>query len=371
MVVNRIGKMMVSMLVLAFAFEAAYAEEITLTLSNDSARFENDDIVMEYNNIGGGGRCTMFKLKAEDVDNADRGLNNIDPFPIWGGVRWDGEHGPARRPLSGTSVLKDEPDEKTVFLDFGGGDQQEMTIYPNGTYVKVRYLKSATNYLDAPLTPGGKMMDEAEYCIYGADSWTRGYKESCQNSYYNTSCGDPEDAGALNYKGWMIYGVYNKDNGIGLARLMPADMMWALKLAAVGYQGFEGFARGTYPMDAYLYCFTGGCEGSLELGMQIADWANGDGERPGVETAVTPAADRMEKKGLRINLHGNAFSVAVPDNSKYQLVMRNLSGRVVLRTSLAGAGQHTVDRSQLSSGLYAISLESQNRQFRGKIALAD
>jgi hypothetical protein len=169
----------------------------------------------------------------------------------------------------------------------------------------------------------------------------------------------------------MIYSVYNRDNGMGLGRVMPADMMWALKLVAVGYQGFEGFARGTYPMDAYLYCFTGGCDGSVELGKKIADWANGDGERPGSETRSIQPAGGMDTKRFRVCQHGNAFSVVIPDDGECSVVLRDLSGRIVQRTSLAGEGQHTVDGSRLSCGLYAISVESQNRRFHGTIALAD
>jgi hypothetical protein len=113
---------------------------------------------------------------------------------------------------------------------------------------------------------------------------------------------DSPDAGSLNYHGWFVMSVYNSKNGVGFGRVAPVDRINNLKL--LFYKGFELFpdlaigknSRKHVPFTCYLFASTGGGDGSLRMGLKLADY--GLGEQPGNHDIIgLSPSDRMPRNG--------------------------------------------------------------------------
>jgi hypothetical protein len=134
---------------------------------------------------------------------------------------------------------------------------------------------------------GGANVADNQYAIYGADKWLRKYtihpdayfdsdvKDDLANNPdgpSNLPVADPVDAGSLNYHGWFILPVIDSANGIGIGRVMPVKDANIIKL--LFYKGVEVFAdyqRDHETFTSYLFASTGGANGALNLGKDIAD----------------------------------------------------------------------------------------------------
>lgn len=70
--------------------------------------------------------------------------------------------------LTKAEIKADGPKVKTVHLEFDGGEkQQDVSIYPNSTYIKIDYIDAGINIVDI----GDRCGSTGEWVIYGADKW--------------------------------------------------------------------------------------------------------------------------------------------------------------------------------------------------------
>jgi hypothetical protein len=197
-----------------------------------------------------------------------------------------------RGTLRNATLIYDDSYRKTVRLewnttsDSGSYFASEVSIYPNSTYIKIKYVNavSGVNIVEQA-QPGGTT--SGTHVAYGGDRWIRGYVTldytPTKGSYYNRfpadEVYDPADGGSLNYKGYFIVGVYNNLSdsayrGLGIGRVVPVNTIEIIKLLFSSSQrvGFELFHfNESTPFDTYLYAVTGGSSEILLMGKTLVD----------------------------------------------------------------------------------------------------
>ena len=195
-----------------------------------------------------------------------------------------------RGPITKAEVTHVGPDRMTVRLEssakteptafHGSRVVEQVTIYPDSCILRMDYLEYGVNIVDWA-SPGG--VTEGRAVIYGADRWVRGHV-LYPDQYYSVlpeEKGDPDDAGSLNYHGFIIAGVYNPANNRGVGRVMPVAHTSVMKHMG-RYRGVEWFPHVEWsppyaskgrrrPFVGYLYVVTGGAEEILSVGKRIAD----------------------------------------------------------------------------------------------------
>jgi hypothetical protein len=184
-----------------------------------------------------------------------------------------------RQELDKAEIITDDENCITVRLHWPGNKgrpdaEQEYTMYPDSSLVKVDYLKWFVNIVD--ISGGGDT-----WVLYGAKDWVREYLDY-PNHYYNRAESDidnikepdPTDAGPLNYHGSFIMGVYDSQDQAGWGRVMPIKSIPIIKLLpwhGKGFELFPDYQQEHKPFTGYIYTVTGGAEGIINLGKQIAD----------------------------------------------------------------------------------------------------
>jgi hypothetical protein len=160
---------------------------------------------------------------------------------------------------------------------------QEITVYQDKPWIKIRYLDWLVNIVDIA-HPGGT--NQGRYQFYGAEQWKRDYT-FWENVYFCKYPGDigymniteVEDPAPLSYKGHFIMGVFNPQNGRGYGRVLPVEPTDIIKLLfedrPCGLEIFPCYNRQHQPFDSYLFPVTDGKDGVLSLGQRIVDEAQG------------------------------------------------------------------------------------------------
>jgi hypothetical protein len=183
--------------------------------------------------------------------------------------------------LTNASVTADTPAVKTVRLEFitdqyEGDTIEDVSIFPDSPYIKIDYRKYGVNIVDIA-TPGGSF--SADYAIYGADKWKRGY-DLYEKAYYCHSFHDigyqnitgVDQPGPLNYHGWFVLNILNAANGRGYGVLAPvADIDIVKLLFKRGFELFPHYMRYHAPYTSYIYLVEGGATNAIHTGKQIAD----------------------------------------------------------------------------------------------------
>jgi len=179
--------------------------------------------------------------------------------------------------MTNATIIYNGTDRKTVRLTWDdnifGEDIQEVSIYPNSTYIKIDYIKYGLNLVEIG-SPGGST---GSYKFYGAESWIRGY-DLYPDSYYNRyppdGYNDPANAGSLNYNGYFIGGIYRSSNNRGYARVMPVSATNIIKLLFNrGFEWYAYYGQMHQAFTSYLYVVTGGASEIVSVGQQLADGA--------------------------------------------------------------------------------------------------
>lgn len=181
--------------------------------------------------------------------------------------------GAANRGLMTNAYLKySGPDRKTVRLEWNDGAWvEEVSIFPDGAYLQIDYLKYGIDVLDLG-APG--QTTSGYYEFHGGAGWRRPYVLNPE-SYYNRHPGggynDPADGGALNDNGYFVGGVYNPENQRGYGRVMPIGAVDVIKLIDNrGFQFFPYYRQTPAPFTGYLFAVTGGPAEILAVGGQLA-----------------------------------------------------------------------------------------------------
>lgn len=191
-----------------------------------------------------------------------------------------------RAPLTRAEIKQDTLSVKTVHLEWAGqrqypGAAADVSIYPDGPFVRTDYLSWCVNVVDIGW-PGGTRT-AAEYVIYGADAWKRGqllypqvYFDRWPGDIGHENVTEVDDPGPLDYHGWFIMGVYNPANGIGYGQVVPVEAVDVIKLLkferdGMGFELFPYFHRPHQPFRGYLYAVTGGAQEIISLGQRLAD----------------------------------------------------------------------------------------------------
>ncbi|MBK8088857.1 MAG: hypothetical protein IPK31_13450 [Chitinophagaceae bacterium] len=233
---------------------------------------------------------TELLIKSANNENQADSSGQVDG--VWMG------YGIGRGVLSNGSFIKyDGDDMKILHLEWGNGQViQELTIYPDNPVIKIDYIKYGVNIVDIGLPGGSKGI----YSFYGGVEWQQ-LRQSIKDTalinnsnehhkltgvlypaYPNPIIDIPDWKGLeptpMNYKGYIIMGLYNSKNGRGFGRVMPVNSINYLKL--LWNRGFEGFPywmgdgkkRGLRPaFTGYLFIVTGEANEIVNLGKSIAD----------------------------------------------------------------------------------------------------
>lgn len=261
------GGRLVLALALAFAGAAQTARAATwgrVSVGQDSAGryvavLENSQLRVRYGYQVIDGRpqtaITDFVLRAVGENQAGRFLDG----------------GAGRGVLTQASVKTDGERQKTLHLEWDNGARiEEVSIFPDGAYIQIDYLKFGVDVLDLGVYGDGS----GAYRFWGGENWVRDYVRH-PASYYNRVASDggtdPSDGGALNYRGYFIGGVY-RSSGRGFARIMPVAAGDILKLlAGQGLQAFPYYGRPPAAYTGYLLAVTGGADGLIADGRAILD----------------------------------------------------------------------------------------------------
>ncbi len=181
-----------------------------------------------------------------------------------------------RGTLKSAVVVRDDAECKTVrmvwhSLDEKPDPEEEVSIFPEGAFIEIRYLRWNVNIVD--LTTGG-----AHFAVHGADHWVRGYVPYPQHYYNrvehhidNITVPDVADGGPLNYHGSFILGVYDEPTGIGWAQVMPVTAVSIIKLLDHGFEIFPWFKQPHHEFTAFLLGVTGGPREIERIGEKLAD----------------------------------------------------------------------------------------------------
>jgi hypothetical protein len=253
-------------LVIAFGAIACFAADavsITITGSN-TIELENSVIKAKYQPNSHDGGMVNFIIKEFNDDVAGGG----------GGERLDAGH--ERGAPKKATIIKDEPDEKTVEIEWTNYGKSQVTIFKDSPVLRIHYLSMwhIFEWGDNRNTNNGR------FEIYGAAEFQelRGlskmypqYKESGGDPYFQVSKQGVDCP--LNYQGHVILGMYHKDTQRGFVRVMPIDKLDKLKMMTGC--GFEMYRNKT-PLTGYLCAITGGAEQVIAYGKLLAEGKLGD-----------------------------------------------------------------------------------------------
>lgn len=181
-----------------------------------------------------------------------------------------------RGPLKDAVVVRDDAERKTIRLVWQSLDEkpdpeEEVSIFPKGAFIEIRYLRWNVNIVD--LTTGG-----AHFAVYGADHWVRGYAPYPLHYYNrvehhidNITNPDVADGGPLNYHGSFILGVYDQPSGAGWAEVVPVPAISIIKLLDHGFELFPRFKQPHQEFTSFLFGVTGGPREIERRGKELAD----------------------------------------------------------------------------------------------------
>lgn len=181
-----------------------------------------------------------------------------------------------RGTLKQAVVVRDDAERKTIRLVWQSLDEkpdpeEEVSIFPTGPFVEIRYLRWNVNIVDR--TTGG-----AHFAVYGADHWVRGYVpyplhyyNRVEHHIENIKAPDVADGGPLNYDGSFILGVYDRPSGAGWAEVMPVSAVSIVKLLDHGFEIFPRFKQPHRAFSSFLFGVTGGPQEIERRGKELAD----------------------------------------------------------------------------------------------------
>lgn len=264
-------------------------EGCSISLTEESGfirvQLENEVIKAVYSpNSGANGfeyYLSEFVDKEVNINSAFCDLKSVVGLD---GAAWRGV-------ITNAVIVEDEPDSKTVRLDFDGIQGRptwnvEVTIVSNQPWLKIRYLKYYVNVVDQGC-PGGT--NNAEVVFHGGDEWMELRSWDKVPLYVGGSSNVPffnatdnyadrrrDTPGPLDYNGCFIMGLYNPINDVGFGRVVPNDLISGINIlsGATGPRGFEvltAWGMDKVPYTQYLFLFQNGKEGLLSAGRAIAD----------------------------------------------------------------------------------------------------
>lgn len=215
------------------------------------------------------------------------------------GVAWKLDGANFRNGLKKLTIVKDEPDVKTVRIAYHDNNFQgissvgtiaEVSIFPHSPVIRTKYLRYGKKFVTVDLcSPGGASAEQVRYKIYGDDKYIRGHVLSGDSTYW---CGltsesfphqclksDPDDGGSLNYHNHLIATVYNPKNQVGFGRVMPIYRpghggIRMLRLIAVvpGFSTYPSWmSSNQLPFTGYLFFFKASPDSAIAMGKRIAD----------------------------------------------------------------------------------------------------
>jgi hypothetical protein len=225
-----------------------------------------------------------------------------------------------RGALTNAQIIYNGPDRKTVRLEWTSKTNNpnlppnqpfvsEISIYPNGKFLKIDYVNVAWAVVIVDLgRPGGTAT--GQNVAYGAAGWNRGYvahPESYFSVLTEETYNDPPDGGSLNYKNNFVIGVYNPANNQGLGRTFPIqkaggseNITRSIKFLANAdaRHGFEVTPPEPWKavsFTSFLYAVTGGPNEIVNVGKTLIDGDYGDyGVECGTPVTLTAVAEAPE-----------------------------------------------------------------------------
>jgi hypothetical protein len=257
----------------------------SVDVSSGEAVLENGILRIRYSrkNLGGSENCVITEciLKTHNINQSAEQIDGV----------WIG-YAVGRGTMTAGSVVYDGTDRKTLRLEWGKRKVvQEITIYPDKPVLKIDYMNYGVNIVDIG-APGGAV--SGTYKIYGAEEWQAVRKKNTDPDLLNHSnehhrltydlypvyphplTDVPDWKGfapaPMNYNGYLIFGVYNRENGVGFGRLMPFEVANCVKLLwNKGFEIFPYWKGHKRRFTGYLFTVTGGPDEIITLGKSIAD----------------------------------------------------------------------------------------------------
>jgi hypothetical protein len=176
--------------------------------------------------------------------------------------------------ITDARIVADNEQMKKVRIEWDHGKSiQEVVMFRDSALLRMEYVKFGYCVADIPSPGGGK----GKYVIHGAEKFGRPLVLYPQ-IYYNRYPGDVgkqnitgiDRPGSLDYRGWMIAGIYNESNSRGYARVMPTAYVDGIKL--LQNRGYEFLMRTRKtPFTGFVYLIDKGAEEILSTGKHVAE----------------------------------------------------------------------------------------------------
>ena len=200
-----------------------------------------------------------------------------------------------RRLLKKAEIVYDNNDRKTVRMEWetereGKTSIEEVSIFPDSSVMRIDYFTTCVNIVDI-----GFRDNYGTFKVYGAEEWytlrktvtdpeiTNHENEHHRlvdelyprypNPFIDTADWKGLTPAPLNYNGWMIMGVYNKETGLGYGRVVSYEEISYMKfLWGHGFEFFpfwRGYPDTRRPFTTYFFPVTKGGEEVISLGKAI------------------------------------------------------------------------------------------------------
>ncbi len=326
---------------------------------NDNVLFENSLLRMRYssfNEVGGKGSTqdngTVIKLFVLKTDPDLRNMAgdytdsvaHSSRFTYLDACAW-------RYYIKSATVTSDDGESIATNMVWEKGSQANITLYKDQPFVKIDYVSNGVNAIDIGV-------GNDTYVCYNSDKWKRPLTTGLTYSAY---IAQGENKDVLKYNGYLIFGMYDSETGIGYGRVMSANLSHVMFLSFCedwtcnGYEFFPGKYTG------FLYLVSKGEDEIISLGKGLIDWING-GEMPEPPQAVlVPRAARASRAriddGAVLSAAQRAGGIRVRVRSGLPHTVRvcTANGSVVMAREGNGEREYMLPRSAAPRGTYVIS----------------
>jgi hypothetical protein len=162
---------------------------------------------------------------------------------------------------------------------------QEVEIFEHEPVLRIDYERYGHNVVDIG-RPGGA--EAGQYVIHGAHEWQARRREMRMSNPRESSPNLSDDLypeypepltdrgynpTPLEYRGWLILGVYDPSTDMGLGRIVPSAAVPLVKLLwNKGFELYPGWgAPSRDPFRSYLFAVRHGPHEIFEVGKRLAN----------------------------------------------------------------------------------------------------
>jgi len=363
-----------------FAFAQA-----TQWWSADKATRLVENSKIKYNYAGG-----SFGMGIRNFINKTTGEDHCNPFDAIGTgyALYD------QTPVQFKSVTA-KSDYLEIEVKTGKTTKIER-IYKNAAALEIQYTQMDALWLEDKTRVAGSMISMVMYGMKDIDGQSRGkwlWKESerlSQEKYNNAhNFGDTfiEANGSTvdqcTYKGHLIYGMINRENGQGIGFVFPTSINvhnWKVWWDGPNLISYEWFPYGKLHK-RWIFAVTGGKPEVISVGKAIVDKG-----RPTVGINVLPGSAPGQREKIRLSVFPNPFNLSTSVkyalssfdkinlgvfNALGQEVYNLFNGRVLKKSDIIIWDGRNRQGQRVVNGPYLVRLKSNDWVKTARIMVGD